>query len=170
MCMAGLGGMLFDLGGTIINPAIPYLESLKSFSTAELSHLTSAVVLSAAFAGLVAGPLAERFGRRTTMLFAASIAFIACLPICLGGGSYRLFYLGRLMQGVAAGLLGVVVPMYLARHFRPTCAEALRQYDGRVADFGRFPRLGRGERIRDGPVLARRVGVCLPAGGAFRPA
>ena len=119
MCMAGLGGMLFDLGGTIINPAIPYLESLKAFSTAELSHLTSAVVLSAAFAGLVAGPLAERFGRRTTMLFAASIAFIACLPICLGGGSYRLFYLGRLMQGVAAGLLGVVVPMYLAETLPP---------------------------------------------------
>lgn len=118
MCMAGLGGMLFDLGGTIINPAIPYLEALKAFSTAELSHLTSAVVLSAAFAGLAAGPLAERFGRRRTMLFAAAVAFFACLPICLGG-SYRLFYLGRLMQGAAAGLLGVVVPMYLAETLPP---------------------------------------------------
>ncbi len=119
MCMAGLGGMLFDLGGTIINPAIPYLESLKAFSTAELAHLTSAVVLSAAFAGLVAGPLAERFGRRATMLFAAAIAFVACLPICLSGGSYRLFFLGRLMQGAAAGLLGVIVPMYLAETLPP---------------------------------------------------
>ena len=28
LCMAGCGGLLFDFGGTVINPAIPYLESL----------------------------------------------------------------------------------------------------------------------------------------------
>lgn len=113
LVMAGCGGMLFDFGGTIINPAIPYLESLKLFSTAELSHLTSAVVMSAAFAGLVAGMLAEKLGRRKVMLIAAAIAACACLPICLTTG-YWPFYLGRTMQGIAAGLIGVVVPMYLA--------------------------------------------------------
>lgn len=111
--MAGCGGMLFDFGGTIINPAIPYLESLKAYTTAELSHLTSAVVMSAAFAGLAAGWLAERLGRKTVMLLAAALAAVACLPICLVEG-YRWFYFGRILQGVAAGLIGVVVPMYLA--------------------------------------------------------
>ena len=113
LAMAGCGGMLFDFGGTIINPAIPYLESLKAYTTAELSHLTSAVVMSAAFAGLAAGWLAERLGRKTVMLLAAALAAVACLPICLVEG-YRWFYLGRVLQGVAAGLIGVVVPMYLA--------------------------------------------------------
>ena len=105
--------MLFDFGGTIINPAIPYLESLRLYDTAQLSHLTSAVVMSAAFAGLVAGWFAERLGRKTVMLVAAAIAALACLPICLVGG-YWSFYTGRVLQGVAAGLIGVVVPMYLA--------------------------------------------------------
>ena len=113
LAMAGCGGMLFDFGGTIINPAIPYLESLKAYTTAELSHLTSAVVMSAAFAGLAAGWLAEKFGRKTVMLVAAALAALACLPICLVDG-YRWFYFGRVLQGVAAGLIGVVVPMYLA--------------------------------------------------------
>lgn len=113
LAMAGCGGMLFDFGGTIINPAIPYLESLKAYTTAELSHLTSAVVMSAAFAGLAAGWLAERLGRKPVMLIAAALAALACLPICLLDG-YRWFYLGRVLQGVAAGLIGVVVPMYLA--------------------------------------------------------
>lgn len=113
LVMAGCGGMLFDFGGTIINPAIPYLESLKAYTTAELSHLTSAVVMSAAFAGLAAGWLAERLGRKPVMLIAAALAALACLPICLVEG-YRWFYLGRILQGVAAGLIGVVVPMYLA--------------------------------------------------------
>ena len=113
LVMAGCGGMLFDFGGTIINPAIPYLESLKLYTTAELSHLTSAVVMSAAFAGLVAGSLAEWIGRKKVMLLAAAIAALACLPICLMPG-YWPFYVGRTLQGVAAGLIGVVVPMYLA--------------------------------------------------------
>ena len=113
LVIAGCGGMLFDFGGTIINPAIPYLESLKRYTTAELSHLTSAVVMSAAFAGLVAGWVAERIGRKRTMLLAAAIAALACLPICLVD-DYRAFYLGRILQGTAAGLIGVVVPMYLA--------------------------------------------------------
>lgn len=113
LVMAGCGGMLFDFGGTIINPAIPYLESLKLYTTAELSHLTSAVVMSAAFAGLVAGSLAEWIGRKKVMLLAAAIAALACLPICLMPG-YWPFYVGRTLQGIAAGLIGVVVPMYLA--------------------------------------------------------
>ena len=113
LVIAGCGGMLFDFGGTIINPAIPYLESLKRYTTAELSHLTSAVVMSAAFAGLVAGWIAERIGRKWTMLLAAAIAAFACLPICLVD-DYKAFYLGRVLQGTAAGLIGVVVPMYLA--------------------------------------------------------
>ena len=113
LVMAGCGGMLFDFGGTIINPAIPYLESLKLYTTAELSHLTSAVVMSAAFAGLFAGSLAEWLGRKKVMLLAAAIAALACLPICLMPG-YWPFYVGRTLQGIAAGLIGVVVPMYLA--------------------------------------------------------
>ena len=114
LAMAGCGGLLFDFGGTVINPAIPYLESLGLFTTEQLSHVTSAVVLGAAVAGLAAGAVAEWLGRKKAMLLASAIAALAALPICLGGGAYAPFYAGRLMQGVAAGLVGVVVPMYLA--------------------------------------------------------
>ena len=114
LAMAGCGGLLFDFGGTVINPAIPYLESLGLFTTERLSHLTSAVVLGAAVAGLAAGTIAEWLGRKKAMLLASAIAALAALPICLGGGAYAPFYAGRLLQGVAAGLVGVVVPMYLA--------------------------------------------------------
>ena len=114
LAIAGCGGMLFDFGGTIIAPAIPYFESLKLFTQDEISRLTAAVVLTAAVAGLVAGWFAEKIGRKRTMLLAAALAALACLPICLCGGNFWLFYAGRALQGIAAGLLGVVVPMYLA--------------------------------------------------------
>jgi len=121
LVIAGCGGLLFDFGGTIIGPAIPYIGPVKDnpgslglFTTAELSHLSSAVVLSAALACLAAGWLTEKFGRKAMMLFSSALAALACLPICLCGGAYVPFFVGRAMQGVAAGLIGVVVPMYLA--------------------------------------------------------
>ena len=114
LVIAGCGGMLFDFGGTIIAPAIPYFESLKLFTQDEISRLTAAVVLTAAVAGLVAGWFAEKLGRKKTMLLASALAALACLPICFCGGNFWLFYAGRALQGIAAGLIGVVVPMYLA--------------------------------------------------------
>ena len=120
LAIAGCGGVLFDFGGTIIAPAIPYFEALKLFTTDEISRLTAAVVLTAAVAGLFAGALAEKFGRKPTMLIAAALAAVACFPICLCGGNFWLFYSGRALQGFAAGILGVVVPMYLAEALPPS--------------------------------------------------
>ena len=121
LVIAGCGGLLFDFGGTIIGPALPYIGpvdenpgSLGLFTTSQIAHLSSAVVMCAALASLAAGWLAEKFGRKLMMLASAAIAALACLPICMTGGNYGMFFVGRAMQGVAAGFIGVVVPMYLA--------------------------------------------------------
>ena len=104
LVIAGCGGLLFDFGGTIIGPAIPYIGPLKDnpgsldlFTTAQMSHLSSAVVLSAAIACLVAGWLTEKFGRKTMMLVSSGMAALACLPICLCNGAYVPFFVGRVM-------------------------------------------------------------------------
>ena len=121
LVIAGCGGLLFDFGGTIIGPALPYIAqgdeypgSLGIFTTGQVSHLSSAVVMCAAIACLAAGWLTEKLGRKLMMLVSAAIAALACLPICLTDGNYAMFFVGRAMQGVAAGFIGVVVPMYLA--------------------------------------------------------
>ena len=63
LVIAGCGGLLFDFGGTIIGPALPYIGpvdenpgSLGLFTTSQVSHLSSAVVMCAALACLAAGP------------------------------------------------------------------------------------------------------------------
>ena len=121
LVIAGCGGLLFDFGGTIIGPALPYIAqgdeypgSLGLFTTAQVSHLSGAVVMCAAIACLAAGWLTEKLGRKLMMLVSAAIAALACLPICMTDGNYAMFFVGRAMQGIAAGFIGVVVPMYLA--------------------------------------------------------
>ena len=89
LVIAGCGGLLFDFGGTIIGPALPYIGpadenpgSLGLFTTAQVSHLSSAVVMCAALACLAAGWLTEKLGRKLMMLISAAIAAFACVPIC----------------------------------------------------------------------------------------
>jgi len=117
MLVAGFGGTLFDFGGSIIAPAIPYLEAVGTFSAEQISRLTSAAVLSAAVSCFLTGFVADRFGRKPTMLLVGIVALVATFPICLSdlvpGHAFALFYIGRFLQGLAAGAVGVVVPMYL---------------------------------------------------------
>ena len=119
LLIAGFGGTLFDFAGTIIGPALPYLDALRLFTTAELSRLSSAVVMSAGVACFVTGFIAARFGRKRTMLLSGVLALVSCLPICFSGGSFWAFYVGRWFQGFAAGIVGVVVPMYLVETLEP---------------------------------------------------
>ena len=112
LLVAGFGGTLFDFGGTVIAPAIPYFEALGTFTAAEISRLTSAVVLSAAISCFLTGFLADQIGRKPTMVLAAFLALAATFSICLSNGAFAPFYVGRFLQGLAAGMIGVVVPMY----------------------------------------------------------
>ncbi|MBR4938198.1 MAG: MFS transporter, partial [Kiritimatiellae bacterium] len=123
MFIAGFGGMLFDFGGSIIAPAIPYLESLGTFTAEQISRLTSAAVLSASVSCFLTGFAADRFGRKPTMLLSGLAAAVAAIPICLCDlvpeHAFALFYAGRFLQGLAAGAVGVVVPMYLVETLSP---------------------------------------------------
>ena len=69
-------------------------------------------VLSTLFAGM----LADWMGRKKLM-FLSGLLFVASIPmIATAGGPYfyHLLFFGRLLQGCSAGLIGVVVPLYLA--------------------------------------------------------
>jgi MFS family permease len=57
--------------------------------------------------------LAERWGRKPVML-AAGLLFSLSIPVIALADGYLPLLLGRLLQGISGGLIGVVVPLYLA--------------------------------------------------------
>lgn len=70
------------------------------------------------FSSLFAGQLAEWFGRKKIIILSA-LFFTISIPICCAsgffpGGNFALLAFGRILQGASGGLIGVVVPMYLA--------------------------------------------------------
>lgn len=115
--IAGMGGLLYGIDVGIIAGALPYLESTATvawkLSTQQLSFIVAAVLLGSVLSSLFAGALADLIGRRWSMVLAGALFTLSIPMISLSDG-YTPLLLGRLLQGISGGLIGVVVPLYLA--------------------------------------------------------
>ncbi len=115
--VAGMGGLLYGIDVGIIAGALPYLEAsaaqIWKLSTQQLSFVVAAVLLGSVLSSLAAGTLADFLGRRRLM-FVAGLLFSLSIPIIALADGYLPLLMGRLLQGVSGGLIGVVVPLYLA--------------------------------------------------------
>jgi MFS family permease len=113
LLVAGLGGLLYGVDVGIIGGALPYLEATSGLNAGQLSIIVAAVLLGSVISTLFAGLLADWMGRRALMVF-SGITFVLSIPIIAMADGYAPLFFGRLLQGVSGGLIGVVVPLYLA--------------------------------------------------------
>ena len=111
--VAGLGGLLYGIDVGIVAGALPYLEATSGFNAGQLSTVVAAVLLGSVISTLFAGMLADWMGRRLLMVVSGMMFVISIPTIALSHG-YGSLVVGRLLQGVSGGLIGVVVPLYLA--------------------------------------------------------
>ncbi len=113
LLVAGLGGLLYGIDVGIIGGALPYLEATSGLTASELSVIVAAVLLGSVFSTLFAGVLADWMGRKPLMIL-SGLTFALSIPIIALSLSYSSLFFGRLLQGMSGGLIGVVVPLYLA--------------------------------------------------------
>jgi MFS family permease len=113
LLVSGLGGLLYGIDVGIIGGALPYLEATSHLTGSQLSIIVAAVLLGSVISTLFAGLLADWIGRRPLMVLSGA-AFTLSVPVIALSQSYGALFFGRLLQGVSGGLVGVVVPLYLA--------------------------------------------------------
>src|SRR6185437_14317091 len=113
LLVAGFGGLLYGVDVGIIGGALPYLEATSGLNAGQLSIIVAAVLLGSVISTLVAGLLADWMGRKPLMTL-SGITFVVSIPIIALSHGYGPLFFGRLLQGVSGGLIGVVVPLYLA--------------------------------------------------------
>ena len=113
LLVAGLGGLLYGVDVGIIAGALPYLEATSGLNAGQLSIVVAAVLLGSVISTLFAGTLADWMGRKLLMTL-SGILFVVSIPVIALAHGYQPLVLGRLLQGISAGLIGVVVPLYLA--------------------------------------------------------
>jgi SP family myo-inositol transporter-like MFS transporter 13 len=113
LLVAGLGGLLYGVDVGIIAGALPYLEATSGLNGGQLSIVVAAVLLGSVISTLFAGALADWIGRKPLMML-SGLLFVFSIPVIALSHGYNSLVLGRLLQGISAGLIGVVVPLYLA--------------------------------------------------------
>lgn len=113
LLVAGLGGLLYGVDVGIIAGALPYLEATSGLNAGQLSIVVAAVLLGSVISTLFAGALADWIGRKPLMII-SGLLFVCSIPMIALSHGYASLVLGRLLQGISAGLIGVVVPLYLA--------------------------------------------------------
>lgn len=119
LAIAGLGGLLYGIDFGVIAAASPYIKALRLFSDAELSWIVGAVLFGGIVSSLTAGMLAERFGRKRMIVASAALFLVAIPTVCLSEKSLLPMLFGRVLQGVSAGYMAVVMPMYLTETLPP---------------------------------------------------
>src|SRR5690242_526370 len=111
--IAGLGGLLYGGDVGIIAAALLYLGKTIELTVAQTSLIVAAVVGGGMISSLVAGLLADWFGRKK-MMIVSGLMFVASVGLIVVSTNFLSLFLGRLLQGMSGGVIAVVVPLYLA--------------------------------------------------------
>lgn len=111
--IAGLGGFLYGYDIGIIGAALLYLNKTIQLTAAQESLVVAAVLAGGTVSSLVAGALADIIGRKRLMV-AAGVVFLASVALIVAAHGFAPLLAGRTLQGLSAGMIAVVIPLYLA--------------------------------------------------------
>jgi MFS transporter, SP family, galactose:H+ symporter len=110
---AALGGLLFGYDTGVISGAVIFIKKDFALSTFPQELVVSMVLAGATVAALSGGRLADRFGRRKTLL-ATSMVFVAGALICAFAPDFSTLVAGRVVVGLGIGLASTTVPVYIS--------------------------------------------------------
>ena len=117
--VGGLGGLLYGIDFGVIAVSMPYIKALKIYTDAEVSWIVGAVMFGGILASATAGVLCDKLGRKRMISSAAALFLLAVPVVCFSGESLAVMLAGRILQGMSAGYMAVVMPMYLAESLPP---------------------------------------------------
>lgn len=109
----GLGGFLFGLDTAVISGAEQDIQKLWNLS--DFSHgLAVAMALYGTIVGAAFGGWpADRFGRRSTLLWIGILFFVSAVGAALANNEYT-FMIFRFIGGLSIGASSVVAPVYIS--------------------------------------------------------
>jgi SP family sugar:H+ symporter-like MFS transporter len=110
---AALGGFLFGFDTAVINGAVAALQKHFQIGSLLTGLSVSLALIGSALGALIAGPLADRFGRTRMMLVAAIMFSISALG---SGAPFTIFdfIFWRILGGIGVGIASVIAPAYIA--------------------------------------------------------
>ena len=111
--IAGLGGVLYGYDMGIIAAAAIFVKRTFALSTLMEELVVSVVLIGAMIGAIVGGAIADRIGRRATLVWAGGI-FIAGSVLAPLSGSVLVLIVARAIIGIGIGFTSVTAPVYVS--------------------------------------------------------
>ncbi|KAK6076506.1 D-xylose-proton symporter (hexose transporter) [Seiridium cupressi] len=120
---ASLGGFLFGYDQGVVSGVLTMESFAAKFPRVYLDSnfkgwFVSTLLLVAWLGSLINGPLADRFGRKGSMLIAV-VVFLLGAALQAGASDIPTIFAGRAIAGLAIGMLTMIVPMYMSEVSTP---------------------------------------------------
>lgn len=113
--VSAMGGLLFGYDWVVIGGAKPFYEEFFGIANDPLMQgvaMTTALV-GCLFGAMVAGALADRFGRKPLLMIAAVLFTVSAVATGLFD-DFTLFNIARFIGGIGIGVASALSPMYIA--------------------------------------------------------
>jgi sugar porter (SP) family MFS transporter len=111
--IAGLGGILYGYDMGIIAAALIFVRGAFSLSTQMEEMVVSVVLVGAMLGAIVGGTIADRIGRRATLLWGGGIFIVGSILAPLSPNVFALIA-ARGLLGIAIGFTSVTAPVYVS--------------------------------------------------------
>jgi sugar porter (SP) family MFS transporter len=123
--ITALGGLLFGYDTGVVSGALLFLKNdFGGLSSFQQELVTSLLLVGAAVGALFAGRIADRVGRRLTVLGTALI-FIVGVLLAAFTPTFPVLLVARIVIGLAVGAASMVVPLYIGEVAPPRIRGAL---------------------------------------------
>lgn len=111
--VAAIGGFLFGFDSGVINGTVTALGNAFNSSDVSTGFNVASVLLGCALGALLAGPIADKCGRKPIMIITAIIFAISAFGSGMSDSSIE-FIMYRLLGGLGIGAASVLAPAYIA--------------------------------------------------------
>ncbi|HTD97836.1 MAG TPA: sugar porter family MFS transporter [Mucilaginibacter sp.] len=111
--ISALGGYLFGFDFAVISGALPFLQKQFELNAYWEGLATGSLALGAILGCLVAGKVADKYGRRPGLMLAAGLFALSSLAMALSPNRDA-FIIARFAAGIGVGMASMLSPMYIA--------------------------------------------------------
>ncbi len=111
--IVALGGFLLGFDSAVISGAVPFIKEYFVLNEIQLGWSVSCLILGAMLGNAVAGPLADRYGRKNVLIVTSLLFTVSAISSALAT-QFGFFIVARLIGGVGVGGAILIAPIYIA--------------------------------------------------------